>query len=613
MGSFGVDLGGVIGLLSRHIYSGPEVFARELIQNSRDALIARADHGPLDASWSIRITPADVGGDGTFRIEDDGIGLSAAEVVEFLSTVGGSSKRDLFELRNQDFLGHFGIGLLSCFMVADTITIESHKQGHAPVRWEGVATGSFTVDELPDDGQPIGTTVILRPAPDERELVSREGVERLVRRYAEFLPVPLYVTQPDGSRDLMTGPAPFLAVSSLGSHGTDRDAVMDYGEKLLGHAPLDAIVIDVPDTATQGVAYVLGHPTSGLDRTGARVYLGRMLLAEDERSVVPAWAFFLRPVITSDALTPTASRESLVSDDAVRVTSAAMGDAVRDWVRALAERDPMALHRFLAIHDLAIRAACLADDELFRIVGPHLVFETAAGSRRLEDIAEENPVLTYAEGLDEFRMLTALGSDPALINASYVHHAELLRAIPVLFAGVEAREADLPGALASLADPSLADKARTTPLADRATRALERVDVETIVKVLPDPSTPALYVADAEVLARVDMRRAAEIASGPWASALGKAGARVDEVRARQGRTATRAQVCLNWASPLVQRLAELDDVAVFERSVRLLYVQALLAGRRPLTAADRTLMSESLDDLITLSVGIDTGRGSDD
>ncbi|NTV38486.1 MAG: HSP90 family protein [Demequinaceae bacterium] len=607
MGSFGVDLGGVIGLLSRHIYSGPEVFARELIQNSRDALIARADHGPVDPAWSIRITPADAG-DGTFRIEDDGIGLSSAEVVEFLSTVGGSSKRDLFELRNQDFLGHFGIGLLSCFMVADTITILSHKRGHPPVRWEGVASGSFTVEELPDEGQPIGTTVMLRPAPDERDLLGRKSVARLVRRYAEFLPVPLYVTQPDGSRDLATGPAPFLAHTA-----TDRARVMEYGESIIGHVPLDAIALEVPDTATRGVAYVLGHPTSGLDRMGARVYLGRMLLAEDERNIVPSWAFFLRPVITSDALTPTASRESLVHDDAVRVTAAAVGEAVRDWVRALADRNPVALHRFLSIHDLAIRAACLEDDEFFRIVGPHLTFETAAGTKTLQDIVEANAILTFAEGLDEFRMLTALGSDPALINASYVHHAELLRAVPVLFDGVEARESDLTGALAALAEPSLADRARTIPLADRATAALERVDVETIIKVLPDPTTPALYVADAEVLARVDMKRAAEIAAGPWASALGKAGARVDEVRARQGRTSTRAQVCLNWASPLVQRLAELDDVAVFERSVRLLYVQALLAGRRPLTAADRTIMSESLDDLITLSVGIDTGGATHD
>lgn len=603
MGSFGVDLGGVIDLLSRHIYSGPDVFARELLQNARDALIARADGGPLDPAWSVRIIPADVG-NGTFRIEDDGIGLAADEVLDLLSTVGGSSKRDDFQFRNGDYLGHFGIGLLSCFMVADTITIDSRKQDRLPVHWEGVSAGTFTVDELEDDGRKVGTVVSLRPAPDEREALSRENVLELVRRYAEFLPIPVYVEAADGSRDLVTGPAPFLA-----DLATDRDTVMAYGERIIGHMPLDAIPFDFPDSSTRGVAYVLGHPTSGRDRTGARVYLGRMLLAEDERNVVPTWAFFLRPVITSDTLTPTASRESLVKDDAVKATGKALGQAVREWVADIAVRNAPRLHQFLSVHDLAIREACIDDDALLRIVGPHLTFETGTGWRTLADIVEETGHLTFARNIDEFRMLTALGAGGSLVNASYVHHEELLLAVPHLFGDVTVEPADLEKQLASLADPAIEDRARTVTLAERTTAALSEVDVEAVVKVLGDPSTPSLYLADAEVLARVDMKRAEEIATGPWAAALRRAGARVDQVRAQQGRTTTRAQICLNWGSPLVQRLVELGDDAVFDRAVRLLYVQALLAGRRPLTDADRSIMSRSLDDLITLSVGLGEGR----
>jgi molecular chaperone HtpG len=202
-------------------------------------------------------------------------------------------------------------------------------------------------------------------------------------------------------------------------------------------------------------------------------------------------------------------------------------------------------------------------------------------------------------------MLTALGAGTGLINASYVHHEELLLAVPHLFGDVTVVQADLEAQLGVLADPAIEDRARTVALAARATQALAEVDVETVIKVLGDPATPSLYVADAEVLARVDLRRAAEIATGPWAGALRRAGERVDEVRASQGRHASRAQVCLNWGSPLIQRLSAIDDRAVFDRGIQLLYVQALLAGRRPLTDADRAIMSRSLDDLITLSVGL--------
>ena len=607
MKSFGVDLGGVVDLLSRHIYSGPEVFLRELLQNARDAIVARADRGQIDPAWTIRVIPADAGG-GSFQVIDDGIGLSADEVEELLSTVGRSSKRDALAFRNEDFLGHFGIGLLSCFMVADTIAITTRKHGHPAVRWEGSSAGTFTVTELDGpagDVVPIGTRVTLAPAPDEVELLGHASVRRLLTRFCEFLPLPVYLQAPDGTADLITRQAPFLADAAFTGQAA-REAMLAYGERLIGHAPLDAIQIDIPETGTRGVAYVLANQTSLRVRSGARIYLGRMLLAEEDLTLVPDWAFFLRVVISSDGLTPTASRESLVRDDAFEVTREGIGEAVRDWVSELAEQRPMRLHQLVQIHGDAVRAACVADEALLAILGPHLSFETAAGTRRLADIAAEHAVIEYATSTDEFRMLGALGAGGGLVDASYLYHQELLEAVPHLFSGVEVRRASLEERLAALDEPPHEDAARAARLAAKATAALAAVDVEALVKVVPDARVPSLYVADAEVLARVDMRRAAQVARGPWASALGIAGARSEELRARVGKTTSQAQVALNWANPLVQRLADLDDDAVVDRSVRLLYVQALLAGRRPLTQEDRELMSQALDDLVSLSIGLD-------
>jgi len=599
LSDFGVDLRGVIDLLSRHIYSGPEVFLRELLQNSRDAIVARSDHGALDPAWGVRIRPAT--DTSPFIVRDDGIGLAADEVADLLSTVGRSSKRDVLDLRNSDFLGHFGIGLLSCFMVADEIEILSRKQGRLACVWHGLADGTYTVTELTEaqsDAVPIGTSVTLRGSREGATLLTERAIRRLAKRYAEYLPIPVTLATATGDERL-TGPAPFLSA--------DRETLLAYGEELIGHRPLDVIPIRVAGTATQGAAFVLGSPASGRGHHGARVYLGRMLASENEENIVPDWAFFLRPVVSSDGLTPTASRESLVKDDALKITRDAIADAVRQWVRGLASADRPRLHAFLSTHDLAIRAACVEDDELFRIVGPFLDFETAVGPMTLEQIAAAGDAL-FANSLDEFRMLTGLGSNATLVNASYVHHEELLEKATHLFSGLKVSRADVMARLSELAEAPLEDRARTEPLAARATAALAVVDVDAVVKVLPDGTVPSLYIADAQVLTRVDMERASEIASGPWAAALRKAGNHVDATRARTGVTAVRAQVCLNWASPLVQRLSTLRDTEVFERSLRLLYVQALLAGRRPLTERDRALMSQSLDDLITLSVGLDMG-----
>ena len=124
---FQVDLKGVVDLLGRHIYSSPRVYLRELLQNGVDAITARnlycQENGlDSDPTWGITIHPV-TATHREFTMTDQGIGLSAEEVTDLLATVGGSSKRDILDMARTDYIGQFGIGLLSCFMVCDQIRI----------------------------------------------------------------------------------------------------------------------------------------------------------------------------------------------------------------------------------------------------------------------------------------------------------------------------------------------------------------------------------------------------------------------------------------------------------------------------------------------------------
>ena len=123
---FQVDLGGIIDLLSNHLYSGPEVFLRELLQNAVDAITAR---GLIESGHVGSVQFETIQGKGrlppTLVVEDNGIGLTSEEIHQFLSTIGRSSKRE--SLDRDDFIGQFGIGLLSCFVVADEITLITRR------------------------------------------------------------------------------------------------------------------------------------------------------------------------------------------------------------------------------------------------------------------------------------------------------------------------------------------------------------------------------------------------------------------------------------------------------------------------------------------------------
>ena len=122
MAQFHVDLRGMVDLLSRNLYSGPRVYMRELLQNGVDAIAARRQLEP-DCPARIVLTV----GDGGLACSDTGIGLTEEEAASLLSTIGASSKRDELGLARADFLGQFGIGLLSCFMVSPDITVVSRS------------------------------------------------------------------------------------------------------------------------------------------------------------------------------------------------------------------------------------------------------------------------------------------------------------------------------------------------------------------------------------------------------------------------------------------------------------------------------------------------------
>ena len=131
--AFQVDLRGVVDLLSHHLYASPRVYVRELLQNALDAITARLLTEP-DAPARVHIEPPEVTGDGSLRIHDTGIGLTEEQVHDLLATIGRSSKRDELGFARHEFLGQFGIGLLSCFLVADEIEVRTRAAGAPTVR-----------------------------------------------------------------------------------------------------------------------------------------------------------------------------------------------------------------------------------------------------------------------------------------------------------------------------------------------------------------------------------------------------------------------------------------------------------------------------------------------
>lgn len=175
---FQVNLSGMINILSNHLYSSPKVFLRELLQNGIDAITARQAYSPIGYEGKIHVEVSGSSTGATLLVEDNGIGLNEAEIHEFLAMIGQSSKRgEDFLSTNTSFIGRFGIGLLSCFMVSDDIVMvtQSAKGGPA-LEWRGKPDGTYTIRKL--EGQHAPGTKVFCVVRKALKLTSRKAICR---------------------------------------------------------------------------------------------------------------------------------------------------------------------------------------------------------------------------------------------------------------------------------------------------------------------------------------------------------------------------------------------------------------------------------------------------
>ncbi|MEU5892192.1 HSP90 family protein [Streptomyces sp. NPDC047461] len=588
--TFQVDLRGLVDLLSHHLYSSPRVYLRELMQNAVDALTARHAIEPHGA-FGIRLYA-----DGSVvRVEDDGVGLTEGDVHTFLATIGRSSKRaEGIAEQRADFIGQFGIGLLSCFLVADEIHVlsRSARTPDAPaVEWRGRGDGSYTVRTLPASARPRpGTTVTLTPRADAGEWTRPAQVHALARHFGSLLRH--QVTFDDGTGESApVNPEPAPWSRTYPTPGARARALAAYGEEVFGFTPLDTIEVDLPAVGLKGIACVLPEAVPAGRRHGHRVHVKGMLLSEQAEEILPEWAFFVRCVVDAESLRPTASRESLYEDDTLAAVRDALAERLRAWIARAAASDPDLLHRFLQAHHLAVKSLAVHDDEILRMLLPWLPFETTDGHCTLDEFARTHRTVLVTSSVEEFRQVAAIASAAGLgvVNGGYTYDRELVHRLPEI--RPEAGVADLdPATLTAHLDPV----DRETELAAaaylaQARDALSVFDCDVALRTFQPASAPALLVDSREARhERTRSQLAREQEGGLWGDILGAL---------RQ--EAPRAQLILNQLNPLVRTAVTIDEPELARTSAEALYGQAAMLSRRPLRPAESSLINRSFLDLL--------------
>jgi molecular chaperone HtpG len=436
-----IDLPGLIHLLAKSLYAESDVFIREMIQNGHDSIQRRIEaEGEQAPAGIIRIVADHAAGTLTFT--DNGSGMTESEVHTYLATIGRSGtdefrKQLLASGRHMDVtvIGRFGIGLLSAFVAARRVVVETRSivPDSLPYRW--ISEGQSEYELEPGSKAEPGTSVTLYIADDHWDMLDESQLDRAVKKYADFIPVGIYLN--DAKATVNAVNAPWHR-----NYPSDDQRLAEYwtfANRRFPDLPLEVIPVDVHGPPrVQGILYISDQHVPDIASAGLMdIYQARMFITAGNRDLLPSWAKFVRGVIDSPDLSPTAARDAIQQDSASRSVREKLGQVIVDHLRGLARRDPQKFERLVHLHAYHVKGMAVQHDDFFDAICDLVPFETNRGLMTLRSYLDQSPKIVgqrqstihyFSErgSATQFYMLCN-AKELLAINASYVFDQEFLR------------------------------------------------------------------------------------------------------------------------------------------------------------------------------------------
>lgn len=590
--NFKVDLKGIIRLLSDNLYSSDHVFLRELLQNAVDAIAARkkADAEFKESRITVTYRRNKSGAQLTFA--DNGIGLNQEEIHTFLSVIGQSSKRS--ETVRNSFIGQFGIGLLSCFLVTNEIKVitrsVTEEKGY---QWVGKSDGSYVVTELKKQVD-AGTQIHLRLTGSKADTFSEQEIVNDLSEYGFLIKTPVYFDGEEQKKVVNSNYIPWRQPFSM------ADDIMNFGEEIFGESFFD--VVPLVGDGIRGYAYISTRQTNAGAMAGHKIFLKNMFVTQDGKDLIPKWAFFTKCIIDLENVTPTASREGFTKDGKLMRARNQIEKCIFDYFISLSQIDVRKLKQITRIHNVAIKSLVVENEQIFKLFFPFLTFPTNQGELTGFQIvnASKKVSVHYCADVDDFRRVCPLleGTDSLLVNGGYIYDTSILQKLPQYYKNVKVEAFEERSYDKLLAEPPREIKRELEHFLAYAENALMPYQCGVSLKCFSPAALQALYIPGEDSFFAETMDESS--LSGFFE------GFDFGETQEMGGGN----RLYLNGNNSFVRGLGRIQNEEAAGTIMQVIYIQALLAGRYTLDAKKMDLMNKSLQKLMEYAIMGGSGRG---
>ena len=376
----------IFPIIKKAVYSGHEVFLRELVSNGVDAISKRrmaamagdCSEGP-EAKISIRIDREA----NTLTISDNGIGMNVDEVKRYINQVAFSSAEDFLEKYKQEndaIIGHFGLGFYSSFMVAKQVELVtlSASAGAEAVRWCCDGSPNFSL-EVAERSEP-GTDVILHLMEEELEYIEPARIRTLITTYCDFLPVEVQLEgETVNKREAPWRKSP--------RDLSDNDYIELYrylypfqGDPLLWMH----LNTDYPYNLQGILFFPKSTGRADWEKGEIKLYCNNVFVSDSIKEVVPRYLLPLRGVIDSPDIPLNVSRSALQTDRRVRSIGGFVAKKVGDRLKELHRDDPKRYAESWESLAPFIKIGAMEDEKFADQVADLMLFGTSASPTEQE-------------------------------------------------------------------------------------------------------------------------------------------------------------------------------------------------------------------------------------